>query len=46
MFECMQGPNHVWHLDGYDKLPPFGFAIHACIDGLDVHIKFNQRLVY
>ena len=46
MFQCMQGPNHVWHLDGYDKLSPFGFAIHACIDGLDVHIKFNQSFVY
>ena len=28
-----KGPNYVWHLDGYDKLKPFGFAIHACIDG-------------
>ena len=24
----------MWHLDGYDKLKPFGFAVHACIDGL------------
>ena len=29
----MQVPNFVWHLDGYDKLKPYGFAIHACIDG-------------
>ena len=28
-----KGPNYVWHLDGYDKLKPFGFAIHVCIDG-------------
>lgn len=28
-----QGPNFVWHLDGYDKLKPYGFAIHGCIDG-------------
>ena len=28
-----KGPNYVWHLDGYDQLKPFGFAIHACIDG-------------
>ena len=21
------------HIDGYDKLKPFGFPIHACIDG-------------
>ena len=28
-----RGPNDVWHIDGYDKLKPYGFAIHACIDG-------------
>ena len=28
-----QGPNWVWHLDGYDKLKPYGFEIHGCIDG-------------
>lgn len=27
------GPNFLWHLDGYDKLKPFGFPIHGCIDG-------------
>jgi len=27
------GPNHVWHIDGYDKLKPYGFAIHGAIDG-------------
>lgn len=27
------GPNFVWHIDGNDKLKPFGFAIHAGIDG-------------
>ncbi|XP_069126950.1 uncharacterized protein [Argopecten irradians] len=27
------GPNHVWHVDGYDKLKPYGLAIHGCIDG-------------
>ena len=27
------GPNYAWHCDGYDKLKPFGFAIHGCIDG-------------
>ncbi|KAJ7385288.1 hypothetical protein OS493_016362 [Desmophyllum pertusum] len=21
-----KGPNHVWHIDGYDKLKPFGFV--------------------
>lgn len=27
-----RGPNHVWHIDQYDKLKPY-FPIHACIDG-------------
>ena len=27
------GPNFCWHTDGYDKLKPFGFPIHGCIDG-------------
>ena len=29
----VKGPNHVWHLDGNDKLKPYGFCIHGCIDG-------------
>ncbi len=29
----LQGPKFCWHLDGYDKLSPFGFYIHGCIDG-------------
>ena len=28
-----QGPNWVWHVDGYDKLKPYGFSIHGAIDG-------------
>ena len=27
------GPNHLRHIDGYDKLKPFGFCIHGAIDG-------------
>ena len=27
------GPNYAWHCDGYDKLKPYGFPIHGCIDG-------------
>lgn len=27
------GPNAAWHLDGYDKLKPYGFPIHGCVDG-------------
>lgn len=29
----LQGPNHCWHIDGNDKLVPYGFGIHAGIDG-------------
>jgi hypothetical protein len=28
-----KGPNFVWHVDGYDKLKPYGICISACIDG-------------
>ena len=24
----------LWHVDGYDKLSPYGFTVHGCIDGL------------
>ena len=38
------GSNWCWHMDGYDKLKPYGFPIHACIDGyvrkLYVQISF------
>ena len=34
LFCFIQGPNYVWHCDGYDKLKPYGFPIHGCIDGL------------
>ena len=27
------GPNFVWHIDGHDKLKPYGISIHECIDG-------------
>lgn len=27
------GPNFVWHIDGYDKLKPYGLCVHGCIDG-------------
>ena len=34
------GPNAVWHIDGYDKLKPFGFSFHGCMDG------FSRRLIW
>lgn len=35
-----KGPNYVWHVDGYDKLKPFGICISGCIDG------FSRRIVW
>ena len=35
-----QGPNYLWHLDGYDKLKPFGFCIHGAIDG------YSRRILW
>jgi hypothetical protein len=34
------GPNFVWHLDGYDKLKPFGLCISGCIDG------FSRKIIW
>ncbi len=33
-------PNFAWHADGYDKLKPYGFPVHGCIDG------FSRRLIW
>ncbi|XP_074653241.1 uncharacterized protein LOC141907484 [Tubulanus polymorphus] len=35
-----KGPNYRVHLDGFDKLKPFGFPIHGCIDG------FSRRILW
>lgn len=34
------GPNYVWHVDGYDKLKPFGLALSGCIDG------FSRKIMW
>ena len=34
------GPNYIWHIDGHDKLKPFGFSVHGCIDG------FSRKLIW
>ena len=34
------GPNYSWHIDGHDKLKPFGFSLHRCIAG------FSRRLIW
>lgn len=36
------GPNHIWHIDGYDKLKPFGFCIHGAIDGYSRRIMWIE----
>ena len=33
-------PNHIWHLDGYDKLKPYGLCISCCIDG------FSRKIIW
>ena len=38
----LKGPNYVWHVDGYDKLKPFGFCIHGCIDGYSRRIMWLE----
>lgn len=32
------GPNFLWHVDGNDKIKPFGIAIHGCIDGFSRYV--------
>jgi len=32
-------PNAVWHIDGHHKLGPWGFIIHASIDGCDSIVR-------
>lgn len=34
------GPNAVWHIDGYDKLKPYGICIHGCID------RFSRNIMW
>lgn len=29
----VRGPNHMWHIDGNDKIKPFGFCISGAMDG-------------
>lgn len=35
-----KGANASWHLDGYDKLKPYGFPIHGAVDG------FSRRILW
>ena len=40
-----KGPNYIWHIDGYDKLKPFGFCIHGAIDGYSRRILWLEAFV-
>lgn len=48
-----KGPCHCVHIDGYDKLKPYGFSIHGCVDGFSrkilwltvSHTNKNPRVV-
>jgi hypothetical protein len=35
-----KGPNYLWHMDGYDKLSPYGICIHGCVDG------FSRKIIW
>lgn len=37
-----RGPDYTWHIDGYDKLSPYGIAIHGCIDGFSRNIVWLE----
>lgn len=32
------GPDFLWHIDGYDKIKPYGICINGCIDGFSRHM--------
>ena len=34
------GPDFLWHTYGYDKLKPYGFSIHGCID------RFSRQIIW
>ena len=34
------GPNATCHMDGFEKLKPYGFRIHGCVDG------FSRRIMW
>ena len=34
------GPSYCWHVDGYDKIKPYGFPVHGAVDG------YSRRLLW
>lgn len=44
----VRGANALWHMDGNEKLRPWGFYVHGCVDGysrLIIYLicSFNKR---
>jgi hypothetical protein len=39
-----KGPGYMVHIDGYDKLKPFGSSIHGCVDGFSRKVLWLQVL--
>ncbi|KAK2548520.1 hypothetical protein P5673_031305 [Acropora cervicornis] len=37
-----KGPNYIRHIDGYDKLKPYGFCVHGAIDGYSRRIMWLE----
>ena len=35
-----KGSNYTWHIDGHDKLKPFGFSMHGSID------RFSKKMIW
>ncbi|XP_037136560.1 uncharacterized protein LOC119139703 [Syngnathus acus] len=40
-YSC-RGPNALWHMDGYDKLKPYGICIHGCIDEFSRYVLWAE----
>lgn len=36
------GLNYLWHVDGWDKLAPFGIFIHGAVDGFSRQILWLE----
>lgn len=36
----VRGANALWHIDGNEKLRPWGFWVHGCIDG------YSRLIIY
>ena len=38
------GPNFSWHVDQHDKLKPYGYGLHACVDGFSRYVLWCEIL--